>query len=145
GLSPALIGIGYIIGPRLASVNLSGGILAWWIMIPIIQFFDPAHDPVALWKDVVRPIAVGAMLVAGGNLLFSRRESLIEWVRGALRKGAVSEEEKKERVLPFRGVFSGFFVLLVPIVSIYFAFPRSWTAAIAAALIMPVSGFFLTA
>ncbi len=145
GLSPALIGIGYIIGPRLASVTLSGGILAWWILIPIIQFFDPAHDPTALWKDVVRPIAVGAMLVAAGNTLFSMRESLIESVRGALRKGAVSEEDQKERDLPFRGVILGVFVLLVPIVSIYFGFTRSWIAAIAAALIMTVSGFFLTA
>jgi putative OPT family oligopeptide transporter len=146
GLSPALIGIGYIIGPRLASVNLSGGLLAWWILIPMIQFFEPALDPVAIWRNIVRPIAVGAMLVAASNTLFSMRQSLIESVRGALRSEASKEEiVQKERDLPFRGVVLGVFVLLVPIVSIYYAFTHGWIAAIAAALVMTVSGFFLTA
>src|SRR5579872_5840887 len=40
-LSPALIGIGYIIGPELASVNFAGGVVAWWILIPLLMFFDP--------------------------------------------------------------------------------------------------------
>ena len=40
-LSPALIGIGYIIGPELSAVNASGGVLAWWILIPLLLFFDP--------------------------------------------------------------------------------------------------------
>ena len=41
GLSPALIGIGYIIGPRYAFVNAAGGLLAWWVLIPLLLFFDP--------------------------------------------------------------------------------------------------------
>jgi len=40
-LSPALIGIGYIIGPELSAINFSGGVLAWWIFIPLLLFFDP--------------------------------------------------------------------------------------------------------
>jgi uncharacterized oligopeptide transporter (OPT) family protein len=40
-LSPALIGIGYIIGPELSAVNASGGVLAWWVLIPLLLFFDP--------------------------------------------------------------------------------------------------------
>ncbi|MBI3666216.1 MAG: OPT/YSL family transporter, partial [Acidobacteria bacterium] len=39
--SPALIGIGYIIGPELAAVNASGGVIAWWLLIPLILFVDP--------------------------------------------------------------------------------------------------------
>ncbi len=147
GLSPALIGIGYIIGPQLASVTLSGGILAWWILIPLIQFFNPADDPTMIWRNIVRPIAVGTMLVAAGNTLFSMRQSLIESVRGALKSEAAvkTEIEQKERDLPFRGVILGIFVLLIPIVSIYYAFTHGWTAAIASAIVMTVSGFFLTA
>ena len=41
GLSPALIGIGYIIGPRYAFINIAGGVLAWWVLIPLLLFFDP--------------------------------------------------------------------------------------------------------
>src|SRR5260370_14235340 len=40
-LSPALIGIGYIIGPQLAAINAAGGVVAWWIWIPLLLFFDP--------------------------------------------------------------------------------------------------------
>jgi len=150
GLSPALIGIGYIIGPRLASVNLAGGLLAWWIMIPLIQFFDPAHsspdDALGIWRNIVRPIAVGAMLISAGNTLFSMRDSLIESVKGALRSGAATEDEdQRERDLPFRAVILGILALLIPIVSIYYAFTHGWAAAIGAAIVMTVSGFFLTA
>ncbi|HWZ34445.1 MAG TPA: oligopeptide transporter, OPT family [Bryobacteraceae bacterium] len=150
GLSPALIGIGYIIGPKLSSVTLGGGLMAWWIMIPLIQFFDPSHagaeDALAVWRNIVRPIAVGAMLVSAAYTLFSMRESLMESVRGAFKSGAASVDlETRERDLPLRGVIAGIFVLLVPIVSIYYAFTHGWAAAIGAAIVMTVSGFFLTA
>ncbi|MEJ7605286.1 MAG: OPT/YSL family transporter [Bryobacteraceae bacterium] len=79
-LSPALIGIGYIIGPRYAFINVAGGILAWWVLIPLLLFFDPdlsrrvsesGNDVLAytVWYNVVRPIAVGMMLVAAANTL----------------------------------------------------------------------------
>ncbi len=163
-LSPALIGIGYIIGPRLASVNIAGGILAWWILIPLLLFFDPdlatrignATPQVAsftVWYNIVRPIAVGAMLVGAANTMFSMRKSLIDSVRGAFSSGgaqrssAASEQqlESREQDLPLRGVIFGICVLLIPVTAIYFGFTRGWPSAIAAALIMTLSGFFLNA
>src|SRR5207248_3840768 len=83
-LSPALIGIGYIIGPELASINVAGGLIAWWILIPLLLFFDPdlprrlgaAQSPqwdvaaYTLWYNIVRPIAVGTMLVGACQTLF---------------------------------------------------------------------------
>src|SRR5580700_8481948 len=152
GLSPALIGIGYIIGPRLASVNFAGGVLAWWILIPLVQFFAAAHsgtdDALGIWRNIVRPIAVGAMLVSAANTLFSMRQSLIESVRGAFQSGAASAAaalESRDRDLPIRGVIGGIFALLVPITSIYYGFTHGWAAALSAALVMTLSGFFLTA
>jgi putative OPT family oligopeptide transporter len=161
-LSPALIGIGYIIGPRLASVNFAGGILAWWIVIPLLLFFDPdfatrighATPDVAaytVWYNVVRPIAIGAMLVGAANTMFSMRKSLIDSVRGAFSREArgrvdVAEEvDSREQDLPLRGVILGVFLLLVPITAIYYGFTHGWKSAIAAALVMTVSGFFLNA
>jgi putative OPT family oligopeptide transporter len=165
-LSPALIGIGYIIGPRLASVSVAGGILAWWIIIPLLLFFDPdlpsrignASPEVAsftVWYNVVRPIAIGAMLVGAANTMFSMRKSLIDSVRGAFSKRTSSSRsgtgdaglkvDTREQDLPIRGVILGIFALLVPITAIYYSFTHGWKAAIAAALIMTVSGFFLNA
>ena len=71
-LSPALIGIGYIIGPQLAAINVAGGIVAWWILIPLLLFFDPdlprrlgTNDSgiaaYTVWYNIVRPIAVGTI------------------------------------------------------------------------------------
>jgi len=164
-LSPALIGIGYIIGPRLASVSFAGGILAWWIIIPLLLFFDPdfasriGNAPpqtaaFTIWYNVVRPIAIGAMLVGAANTMFSMRKSLIDSVRGAFSKRASSPSgsnssdeqlESREQDLPLRGVILGIFALLIPITSIYYGFTHGWKPAIAAALVMTVSGFFLNA
>ncbi len=146
-LSPALIGIGYIIGPKLASVSLAGGILAWWVLIPIVQFFqgaDAGIGPPEIWKNIVRPIAVGAMLVSAAYTLFSMRDSLMQSLRGAFSRHVETEQiESHEQDLPLRGVILGIFVLLIPITAIYFSFTHGWKSAIAAALIMTVSGFFL--
>src|SRR5579864_6859880 len=86
-LSPALMGIGYIIGPELSSITVSGGLIAWWILIPLLLFFDPdlprrigTNDPAiaaySVWYNVVRPIAVGTMLVGDASTMFSMRASL---------------------------------------------------------------------
>jgi putative OPT family oligopeptide transporter len=156
-LSPALMGIGYIIGPALSFVTFAGGVLAWWILIPMLLFFDPdlprrignaAPDVAAftVWFNIVRPIAVGTMMVAAANTMFSMRHSLIDSVRGAFaaRAGGTTEESR-EQDLPTRGVIFGVLALLVPIISIYYGFTHGWAAAIGAGVVMTVSGFFLTA
>src|SRR5215469_721309 len=38
-VSPAYIGVGYIIGPELAALNFSGGVLAWGLLVPLLIFF----------------------------------------------------------------------------------------------------------
>ena len=148
-LSPALIGIGYIIGPKLASVNLAGGILAWWVLIPVAQVFGSANPATVItapeiWKNIIRPIAVGAMLVSAGYTLFSMRQSLIQSIKSAFRKGGDTEVvESRDQDLPLRGVILGIFALVVPITAIYYGFTHGWKSAIAAALVMTIGGFFL--
>lgn len=163
-LSPALTGIGYIIGPRLASINMAGGMLAWWVMIPLLLFFDPdlgarlgggEHAApellgYTLWYNVVRPIAVGAMIVAAGNTMWRLRGPLAASLRGAFGassaagRGAAAPEPT-DRDIPGRWVAIGIAVLLVPITGIYYAFTGSVTAAAVSALVMTVAGFLLSA
>src|SRR6266850_1038430 len=76
-VSPAYLGVGYIIGVKLASIQFAGSILAWGLMVPLMIFFlgpqlkayIPADTPDnwanmadAVWRYIVRPIAVGGML-----------------------------------------------------------------------------------
>jgi putative OPT family oligopeptide transporter len=163
-LSPALAGIGYIIGPELASINASGGLIAWWILIPLLLFFDPdlprrlgagqtpQWDVAAytVWFNIVRPIAVGTMLVGACHTLFSMRESIMQSVLGAVGASRLAAKEgqlqdRTERDIPFKFVVFGTIVLTVAITGIYYYFTQSWLAAILAAAIMSVSGFFLSA
>ncbi len=95
-ISPAFIGVGYIIGPRLASLNFAGGVVAWGLLVPIIAYFigptvfaagtAPTEDQwMALannvWFTIVRPIAIGGMLVSAGYTLFRMRKSLVAGIR----------------------------------------------------------------
>ncbi|HXI43015.1 MAG TPA: oligopeptide transporter, OPT family [Bryobacteraceae bacterium] len=163
-LSPALMGIGYIIGPQLASINVAGGLVAWWILIPLLLFFDPdlphrlgaAQNPqwdvaaYTLWYNIVRPIAVGTMLVGACQTLFSMRASITQSIAGALgasRKRAMEGESRDptDRDIPFPWLVAGTVVLTIAITIIYYYFTQSWTAAIIAAAIMSVTGFFLSA
>ena len=76
--TPSLLGVGYIIGPRITSYMFSGGILAWWVIIPLIKMFGvggemiyPSTVPIgemsasAIWDKYVRYIGAGALLVGG--------------------------------------------------------------------------------
>jgi OPT family oligopeptide transporter len=160
-LSPALIGIGYIIGPELASINVAGGIIAWWILIPLLMFFDPdlprrigTNDPSvaanSVWFNVVRPIAVGTMLVGAASTMFTMRESLWSSLRGIFTASAAATHEAKtpdpkEQDIPPRWVVLCTALLLIPITAIYYYFTHGLTSAIVAAVIMTVTGFLLSA
>jgi putative OPT family oligopeptide transporter len=163
-LSPALMGIGYIIGPQLASINAAGGVIAWWFLIPLLLFFDPdlprrlgsAQNPqwdvaaYTLWYNIVRPIAVGAMLVGACHTLYSMRDSITQSVKGALGASRAAAHEgrhieRTERDIPFNWLVIGTVILTVAITGIYYYFTQSWKAAILAAIVMSVTGFFLSA
>lgn len=160
-LSPALLGIGYIIGPRLASINVAGGVIAWWLLIPLLLFFDPdlparlgnASPDVAaytVWYNVVRPVAVGTMLVAAFYTLFSIRSSISRALKRAFSAPAAAAGEQaaqdpREKDIPARWVVIGTMALVAPITAIYYHFTQAWTAAAASALVMTVTGFLLSA
>ncbi len=165
--SPALIGIGYIVGPQLAAINFSGGVLAWLVLIPLILFIDPdlparvgsttgGRAPWGLasytvWYNVVRPIAVGAMLVGAASTLWNMRESILRSVRGAFeasatkRGGADALRNRLDIDIPIRWIILSIAALVVPITLIYYHFAQRLGAALLAAAVMTVSGFFLSA
>ncbi len=163
--SPALMGIGYIIGPRLAAINFSGTVFAWWVLIPLALFIDPdlprrlaspAGQPAAwdvlsytVWYNVVRPIAVGAMLVSAVYTLYSMRESLLASIRGAIgaRKQAAgaAPATRLDRDIPPRWIAISIVALVIPIGLIYYRFTGRVFPALLLALAMTLTGFVLSA
>ena len=159
-ISPALIGVGYIIGFELAAINFAGGVLAWFVLVPLALFINPdfgarlgaASGPPPLgelvftiWYNQIRPIAVGAMLVGAAWTLWRMRASLAQAFRGAFHRGSTAEPLRTEKDLPARGVVLGIAALAVPVAFIYYHFSGSVVGALVAAVVMMLTGFLFSA
>ncbi|MDZ7626622.1 MAG: oligopeptide transporter, OPT family [Ignavibacteriaceae bacterium] len=160
-VSPAYIGVGYIIGPRLASLNFSGGVLAWGLLAPTIAFFkyfntetpadfDWATTMVQVWKDYVRPIAIGGMLVGAAYTLWRMRKSLMTGIARSIsdvKKAATGDfvEIRTEKDISFNWVMIGILGTAVATFFIYNYFAQDIVAALVATVVMIVAGFFFAA
>jgi putative OPT family oligopeptide transporter len=164
--SPALIGVGFIIGPKWAAVNFSGGVMAWLVLIPFILFIDPdlgrrlaLHGQAvgledqanSVWYNIVRPLAVGAMLVGSVNTLWGMRQSLAKGLFHSFKKqndakgGSSGTVSRLEQDLNFKWVVLGIGALLIPMVAIYYSYMHTFGGAVLSALVLVVTGFIFTA
>lgn len=168
GVNPSYMGVGYIIGPTLACLNFSGGLMAWGLFVPLLMWLlgpqlpefivsaggSPVHDmgqmAYQLWKFIVRPIAIGGMLVSAVYTLYNMRKSLaIGLVRAVtdIRKaaGAVSVEDRTEKDIDFKIVFALLLLAFIATVLLYYYFAGSLMVSIVVALIMIIVGFLFAA
>lgn len=123
-ISPELLGVGYIIGPRIASVMCAGGVLAYLVLIPLIKFFgEGLSAPLAPGLTLIRDMGphqirqayvlyIGAGAVTAGGLLSLARSLPTIWqgikhgiadVQSA-RKGQVSQVKRTDRDLSMKAV-----------------------------------------
>jgi putative OPT family oligopeptide transporter len=173
-ISPAYLGVGYIIGPRLAALNFAGGVLAWGLLVPLLTFTIgpyvqaslPAGQTIAwpllaqaIYYSIVRPIAVGGMLVGASYTLFKMRKQLGVGMSRAvsdLKKSAAvhAATNRTERDLPAKAIFAGVAAVMVAMFALYYFFiggagnlssSQVITAAAVATLVMVVLGFFFAA
>ena len=158
-LSPALLGVGYIVGLNIGIVVLSGSVLSWHIAIPLYHAFFLGTDPElasriagagaedvagAIWSAKIRYLGVGAMLIGGVWTLFSLRKSLLSGVRSgiaAARAGSGAQVAETERDLPMKWMLAALVVFVVPLLLLYQAIVGMWHVSIPMAIIMIVAGF----
>jgi putative OPT family oligopeptide transporter len=165
GVSPAYIGVGYIIGPKLASLNFSGGLLAWGLFVPILTYFigptlltgagAEGHGSWTamsqdVWRYIVRPMAIGGMLMSAAFTLFKMRKSLAAGVARSfsdVKKAATGEHatERTEQDLGFQWVLMGIGATAIATFFIYNYFARDVGAALGATVVMIIAGFFFAA
>ncbi|WP_257314154.1 OPT family oligopeptide transporter [Geothrix fuzhouensis] len=164
GISPAYMGVGYIIGPKLGALNFSGGIIAWGLLVPIITYFlapgvlpDGASQgdwislSYSVWKFIVRPIAIGGMLVGAGFTLFKMRKSLATGLTRSvsdMKKAAAGEHvvDRVNKDLSFSYVLLGLgFAALVTFFITWRIFQVSPLVSFVAALVVVILGFFFAA
>lgn len=162
-VSPAYMGVGYIIGPKLAALQFSGGVIAWGIFVPLllyimgpnIQQYLPANATdeswaglaAAVWRYVVRPIAIGGMLVGAAFTMFKMRNNLgagLSRAFGELTGPKVDIEKlnRTERYMSSKVVLMLIGVLFAVMCVLYTYLADSIGGGITAAIVMLVVGFF---
>ncbi len=173
-VSPAYLGVGYIIGPRLAALNFAGSVVAWGLLVPLLTFVlgpsiqasQPAGHPLSwtllaqsIYFSIVRPIAVGGMLVGASYTLFKMRKQLGAGITRAitdLKKSAAAHETsgRTDRDLSSKVIFAGVGLVFLAMIALYYFFighagnlsgSKVITAAVVAAVVMIVLGFFFAA
>ncbi len=157
-LSPALLGVGFIVGFNIGCLMLSGGALSWWIFIPIYNtfFIDTNPDLAAqlvglsaedtaftIWNLQVRYIGVGAMLIGGLWSLWSLRKSLLSGVKTGVKvkAGSAADVPHTERDLPMGAILAGVVLFVLPLFGLYYAVVDNFGIAFAMAVVMVVAGF----
>lgn len=159
--SPMLMGVGFIVGTRIAAVLFCGAVFGWLLLVPLALFLNPALSAslpqgagmtdlaMQVWRNQVRPLAVGAMIVAAFYTLYTLRSSLAAGVSRAFRKlGSSAGGAPADRTdidLDLRKVALGIGGMAVLTALLYYEFSRSFPGTAVLTLVMVVVGLLFTA
>ncbi|MDD6733443.1 MAG: oligopeptide transporter, OPT family [Lachnospiraceae bacterium] len=153
---PALLGVGYICGPRIASFMFAGGVLAWFVLIPAIVLFGgdiilfPGNAPISelysaggaavIWKTYIKYIGAGAVAAGGIISLCKLLPLIIKTFVGAMKsmKGTNKEGElRTEKSLDMRIILIG-----IAVIAVILAVVPQVPVNILGAVLIVVFGFF---
>ncbi len=160
-ITPELLGVGYIIGPRIAGIMVAGGVLSWIVLIPLItilgdnltSIFPPGTklisnmSPSEIWNNYIRYIGAGAVTFGGLITLvksiptiisaFSDSFKDIKESRANKQKNIVEEKERTSKDIPLSIVLGGSLVLVI-FMTIIPSIPTNFMSAI----MVVIFGFF---
>ena len=168
-VSAALFGVGYILGPRIASVMVAGGLLSWLVIIPVLAVWGAdrvtplfpetvktiaAMSPGELWSRYVRYIGAGAVATAGfitlarsfPTMLASFRLGATQ-IRQRLARQEVEKPPRTAHDLPFTVILGGpavLAVLMAAVPNIFPTLPGLLARTVAALLVVIAAFFFVT-
>lgn len=165
----AMTGVGYIIGPKLAALTFSGGVLGWLFLMPFMLFIYGDNlggvvaqvsvlNPDWSWTEMaasaynalIKPIAVGAMLVGAFYTLFKMRKSLITGIGRSItdvkksRSGG-GETLRTDKDLPFSTIVISILALIIPMIVLYQVFTHNIGSALVSAIVMVIMGLLFAA
>ena len=166
-ISPALLGVGYIVGFNIGAVVVSGSLLSFNIAIPLYHTYFLADNPelaariaqtcAALTSGEcaeataqilrgaqIRYLGVGAMLVGGIWALINLRHSIVSGVKSGLaaaRAGSNANIAHTDRDLPMKWVLIGIVLFTIPLAILYYSIVGSVSVGAAMSVIMVVAGF----
>ncbi|MBM3808681.1 MAG: oligopeptide transporter, OPT family [Acidimicrobiia bacterium] len=167
-LSPEYMGVGYVIGPRIAGTMVAGGVLSWLVLLPLLSLlgaailnaFPPIHpgmvnnpatgqpflisemSPGQIWSAYIRYIGAGAVLAAGLITLGRTLPTIIASARDGFKgfgSGAGGGTIRTERDLSMKIVLGGSLALAV-FLAVMPGLPTQGN--VLAAVLIVVFGFF---
>jgi putative OPT family oligopeptide transporter len=171
-ISPEYLGVGYVIGPRIAGTMFAGGVLSWLVLLPLLSIlgayitepFPPIHpdfannpatgrpflisemSPGQLWSAYIRYIGAGAVLASGLITLARTIPTIISSARGSLRDLSASAGAvaplRTERDIPMAVVLGGSLLLAI-FLTVAPGLPTQGNV-LAAALVVVFGFFFAT-
>jgi putative OPT family oligopeptide transporter len=139
-VNPALLGVGYVIGPRIASIMCAGGVLAYLVLIPTIAYFGggegtapiaPGTQPIrgmspnAIRGDYILYIGAGAVAAGGIISLFRSLPTIWHGLKGGLSdlrggQAAAARVPRTDQDISMKYVLAG----VVALVAMIMAFPQ---------------------
>jgi putative OPT family oligopeptide transporter len=159
--SPMLMGVGYIVGTRIAAILFSGAVMGWLLLVPLALFLNPSLPEIVgsgesltslaneIWLRQVRPLAVGTMIVAAFYTLYNLRDSLVTGIGQAIKKlnlANVGEAEDRTEVdLDFKKVMVGIGVVAIATFFLYQHFTEAIGGALVLTVAMVILGFLFAA
>ncbi|MGB2592472.1 MAG: oligopeptide transporter, OPT family [Candidatus Acidiferrum sp.] len=161
------LGVGYIIGTRVAGLLFAGGIVSWWLIIPAIKFFGqlagnnaiypstipiPQMSPDQIWSTYIRPMGAGAVAAAGVITLVRTLPTILSALRSGLKDvraqeaGGSAGMSRIERDVPLRHVIIGSLVIVAMLWILLTFHPMKgastlWYQNLFAAIFVVVFGF----
>jgi len=162
------LGVGYIIGPRVAGILFAGGVISWLLVMPAIQFFGqlagntpiypstipiPQMTPDDMWRQYIRPMAAGAVAAAGLITLIRTMPTIISALRAGLKDvraegpgAAPINGSRIERDMPMSWVVAGSAVIIILLFALLTVAPvkgahTAWYQNLLAGLLVVIFGF----
>jgi putative OPT family oligopeptide transporter len=160
------LGVGYIIGPKVAGIIFAGGVFSWLVIMPLIYFFGkelghPVYpglvpidqmSPGDLWATYIKPMGAGAVAAAGLITLIKTLPTIFSALGAGVRNMRTSAAGEKTKPLRTENDLSMGVVLIgsLLIVALTFVFLEfkpvpgafvGWAANLAASLLVVVFGF----
>lgn len=167
-ITPEYLGVGYIIGTRVAGIMFAGGVLSWLVLIPLIKFFGaglpsviyPATQPIStmtpnqIWSSYIRYIGAGAVTMAGlitlgrtiPTIVGSFRDTFRQLRKSKAVRTIVEATERTARDLPMP-LIAAWAVVMIGVVWALLAFhvnPHAHGNFVAAILMVVFAFFFAT-
>jgi putative OPT family oligopeptide transporter len=160
--SPALVGVGFIVGMRVSSVLFAGAVAGWLFLVPAFIFLSPDFSQLVtpgqgwvdicmdVWKNQVRPLAVGTMIVAAFYTLYNLRTALTTGISKAMRdisaaKGSEKKVSRLELDIDFKKVLGSILLLGIPLFFLYNYFSGSFGGSLILTVVMIILGFLFAA